>query len=63
MNTSESSHRVPHKNTRICNRSGKTCFSKRKQALTQASVRAKEQGIVIRVYKCEFCRDFHLTSK
>lgn len=44
--------------------SGKRQFSTKKQALGASSVHLKRgDAAFLRIYKCPFCRDFHLTSK
>jgi hypothetical protein len=46
-----------------CPVNGKTRWSTQKGALGSASVASRHSGKDMRVYKCTFCRGWHLTSK
>ena len=46
---------------RRCTACGKICYSK-KMCETVANKDWKERGIELRVYQCQFCNYFHLTS-
>lgn len=46
----------------VCKATGKRGYSRRKKAL-HAAVIASRGMDQARIYKCEFCHDFHLTSQ
>ena len=52
-----------HKGTRCCNVTGKTSFRSTTAAWSFVDTRDEWRGEVSRVYRCEWCDWFHLTSK
>jgi hypothetical protein len=54
---------MKHDNRTWCLATGKTRHATKKSALGSASVSAKHNSIVLFVYKCGHCRDFHLTKR
>ena len=54
---------VPVKNPGHCYDAKKTRHSTRKSALGAAHLSANASNKPIRIYKCEWCRDWHLTKR
>ncbi|MEI6207330.1 MAG: hypothetical protein WCP20_11140 [Desulfuromonadales bacterium] len=47
---------------RSCPEKGKSRYGNRKLALSAAAHQSKYSGIELRVYKCGYCKDWHLTK-
>lgn len=41
----------------------KVCYAVKSHAAEQARTRTRLEGIEITFYKCQFCRDYHLTKR
>lgn len=45
-----------------CVDTGKTSYETKKKALGAASTSGKKLGVQLNVYKCPYCKSFHLTK-